>query len=124
LSPSGPILQYDGEWSCGRFQGKGSLTLRNGCRYHGTFKNGKFYGHGTMLLSGGYQLEGKWNPTSVEGKCTFSLKLNEENLTGNCSNHVTNSKFTGNCSNNVITNSKQGSVAILPMLPVFNLNNI
>jgi len=50
---SNQYFTYEGEWSQGKKNGKGKLTMKDGSYYEGEFKDGEMYGEGKMEWANG-----------------------------------------------------------------------
>ncbi|MBV9832753.1 MAG: protein kinase [Alphaproteobacteria bacterium] len=60
--------RYEGEFSAGRRQGMGVLTLPNGTRFHGRFVDGERDGYGVEIAPNGTVTAGLWRKGVLERK--------------------------------------------------------
>ncbi len=51
---------YEGRFTEGKFDGKGTLIYPNGAKYAGQFKDGKFDGLGTYTQADGVEYKGQF----------------------------------------------------------------
>ena len=51
---------YEGQWSKGEIEGKGTATYSNSDVYEGMFQSGKRHGTGTMRYGSGEAVTGEW----------------------------------------------------------------
>lgn len=61
-------IVYDGQVFKNKFNGQGTLKLKNGDRYHGRFKDGRFDGQGTFISNSGWKFEGHFSKGQVTGR--------------------------------------------------------
>lgn len=54
------LISYDGEFSSGKFEGKGNIVFSNGDKFKGVFSQGIAHGEGLYLTSKGFETKGKW----------------------------------------------------------------
>jgi hypothetical protein len=52
LKISGKIVKYEGEFTNGKFDGKGTLICRGDVRFEGNFSKGMRHGEGIIYLQG------------------------------------------------------------------------
>lgn len=61
-------LSYVGEFKEGSFNGKGSLTYKNGNTYVGEFRNDMYHGQGTFRQANGYKYVGEFRENKAHGR--------------------------------------------------------
>ena len=64
---------YDGSFSCGKFDGRGTLLFSNGGKYVGSFCEGKMCGVGIMHYPDGVVYKGEWADMMRHGRgvCSY-----------------------------------------------------
>ena len=69
--PGGMI--YEGEWKCGKWDGKGKVSYTNGATYEGEFKDDMMHGQGRKEDADGYKYEGQWKENKKHGlfRCEY-----------------------------------------------------
>mmetsp|Transcript_10679 Transcript_10679/g.11108 ORF Transcript_10679/g.11108 Transcript_10679/m.11108 type:complete len:415 (-) Transcript_10679:30-1274(-) len=70
-TPDGNI--YEGEWSCGKWNGNGKLISNIGAVTIGCWDNGVLNGYGTYIFPQGDIYEGEWLNSQWHGKGTLTL---------------------------------------------------
>jgi hypothetical protein len=64
---------YEGEWTNGKFDGKGTFTWSKGDVYTGYFKDGHRNGNGKYVFKDGTVYDGDWFADNEEGEGTLTL---------------------------------------------------
>jgi hypothetical protein len=59
--------RYDGEWTKGKFHGRGAYTFANGDQYEGDYLDGLCHGKGAYCWRNGSMYEGEWRHGSKSG---------------------------------------------------------
>lgn len=67
-------IVYDGQVFKDKFNGQGSLKLKNGDKYRGHFKDGRFDGQGTFKSNKGWQFKGHFSKGQVTGQGKLTTK--------------------------------------------------
>jgi hypothetical protein len=70
--------KYVGEFSNGKYEGKGTQITPNGSKYVGEFKNGKYDGTGTHTYSKGGQYVGDYRNNIRSGKGTYYTSVDND----------------------------------------------
>ena len=82
---------YNGEFSEGKKNGKGSIQYLNGTHYEGSFKNDFHDGFGKLIQSNGEIYEGEWKKGKINGN-GMRIHANGNKYIGNYINNVRNGK--------------------------------
>jgi hypothetical protein len=67
-------MEYDGNWSFGKWSGQGALTWPNAWIHEGHFKSGMLHGKGTLTLNNGIKFEGKFYRSQPRGKGVITFE--------------------------------------------------
>lgn len=70
---------YEGEWSNGIRDGKGTMVWKKGDKYVGNWKEGAFNGYGTYYYADGRIYEGNWLANKQHGKGKITFSANDSN---------------------------------------------
>ena len=80
---------YNGEFSEGKKEGKGSIIYKNGTSYEGTFKNDRHDGYGSLTQLDGEIFKGEWKNGKINGS-GIRLHSNGDKYIGSYVNNIRN----------------------------------
>ncbi|CAE7919205.1 Rsph1 [Symbiodinium sp. KB8] len=80
--PAERIVRYEGDYTEGKREGVGKISLPNGDKYHGQWRADKFHGEGTYFYANGDIYSGMWAEGKKSGEGAFVFAKDRSQLVG------------------------------------------